>query len=157
MMHSAVWAWIPLVMSIIRNMRSIICAPPMMVRIRDAWPGQSTRVNWRYYSLIYLSNLVGTRVKKAEKPRSKVMPRSCDWGFLSRLAVDVTALRIRQMEVFPGSTCPRTPMLMLRHLLGWIVDTYSFVISSSYFSILIWFIEGDWDDLNKVLSDLYSD
>ena len=48
----------------------------------------------------------------------------------------MTALRIRQMEVFPESTCPRTPMLMLRHLLGWIVDTYSFVISSSYFSIL---------------------
>lgn len=142
MMHSAVWAWIPLVMSIIKNMRSIICAPPIIVLIKDAWPGQSTSVNWRYYSLIYLSNLVGTRVKKAEKPKSKVMPRSWDWGFLSRLAVDVTALSMRQIDVFPESTWPRTPMLMLRHLLGWIVETYSFVISSSYFSILIRFIEG---------------
>eukprot|EP00976_Prorocentrum_cordatum_P101395 1192612-Prorocentrum_minimum.AAC.1 len=25
----------------------MICAPPMMVRIREAWPGQSTRVVWR--------------------------------------------------------------------------------------------------------------
>lgn len=138
MMHSAVWAWIPLVTSIIKNMRSIIWAPPIMVRIKDAWPGQSTSVNWRYYSLIYLSNLVGTRVKKAENPRSRVIPRSCDWGFLSRLAVEVTALSMRHIDVFPESTCPRKPMLMLRHLLGWIVETYSLVISSSYFSILIY-------------------
>ena len=150
-MHSAVWACIPLVMSIIRNMRSIICAPPMIVRIKDAWPGQSTRVNWRYYSLISLSNLVGTRVKNAEKPRSKVMPRYWDCGFLSRLAVDVTALRILQMEVLPESTCPSTPILIFKHLLGWIVDTSSFVISSSYFSILlIWLMKMLQNYLNRV-------
>jgi hypothetical protein len=25
---------------------SMICAPPMMVRMSEAWPGQSTSVNW---------------------------------------------------------------------------------------------------------------
>lgn len=68
----------------------MICAPPMIVRMSDACPGQSTKVNCRYSYLIYLSNLVGTLVKNAEKPRSRVMPLYCDCGFLSRLAVDVT-------------------------------------------------------------------
>jgi hypothetical protein len=35
----------PLVASTTRIMRSMICAPPMMVRISEAWPGQSTSVN----------------------------------------------------------------------------------------------------------------
>lgn len=88
-MHSAVWAWIPLVISRIKNIMSMIWAPPMMVFIKEACPGQSTNVNWKYYYLIYLSNLVGTLVKKAEKPRSSVIPLSWDCGFLSRLAVEV--------------------------------------------------------------------
>ena len=135
MMHSAVWACIPLVISMIRNMISMICAPPMMVRMSDACPGQSTKVNWRYSYLIYLSNLVGTLVKNAEKPRSRVIPLYWDCGFLSRLAVDVTSLKILQMEVFPESTWPSTPMLMFKHFDGWIVDIYYFVRSSSSFSI----------------------
>lgn len=135
MMHSTVCAWIPLVISIMRNMISMICAPPMIVLMREAWPGQSTRVNCRYYSFIYLSNLVGTLVKKAENPRSRVIPLSCDWGFLSRLAVDVTSLSILQMEVFPESTCPKTPTLIFKHLMGRIVVIYYFVKSNNYFYI----------------------
>lgn len=140
MMHSAVWACIPLVMSIIRNIKSIICAPPIIVLIKEAWPGQSTRVNCKYSYFISLSKRVGTLVKKAEKPKSRVIPLSWDWGFLSRLAVDVTSLKILQIEVFPESTWPKTPILMLRHLIGCIVAIYYLVRSSNYFSILlIWF------------------
>mmetsp|Transcript_25800 Transcript_25800/g.75617 ORF Transcript_25800/g.75617 Transcript_25800/m.75617 type:complete len:247 (+) Transcript_25800:813-1553(+) len=43
--HSAVCVWMPLVRSMTRIIMSMICAPPMTVRIRDAWPGQSTSVN----------------------------------------------------------------------------------------------------------------
>lgn len=103
--------------------------------MRDACPGQSTKVNCKYYYFTSLSNLVGTLVKNAEKPRSRVIPLSWDWGFLSRLAVDVTSLRILQRDVFPESTCPKTPILILRHLAGWIRDIYSLVKSRSYFSI----------------------
>ena len=42
--HSAVWVWMPLVQSTTRTIRSMIWAPPMMVLMREAWPGQSTRV-----------------------------------------------------------------------------------------------------------------
>ena len=45
-MHSAVWVWMPLLASITRIIMSMIWAPPMIVRMREAWPGQSTRVNW---------------------------------------------------------------------------------------------------------------
>ena len=44
-MHSAVWVWMPLLASITRIIMSMIWAPPMIVRMREAWPGQSTRVN----------------------------------------------------------------------------------------------------------------
>lgn len=44
--HSAVCVCIPLVTSITRIKASIMDAPPITVRRRDAWPGQSTRVNW---------------------------------------------------------------------------------------------------------------
>jgi len=54
--------------------------------------------------LIDLSNRVGTPVKKAEKPRSNVIPLYCDCGFLSRLAVDVISLSILQIDVLPEST-----------------------------------------------------
>jgi hypothetical protein len=49
------------------------------------------------------------RVKKAEKPRSNVMPRSLLWGFLSSAAVLVTLLSVFASEVFPESICPSTP------------------------------------------------
>ena len=134
--HSAVCAWIPFVISITRNIISMIWAPPIMVLIKDACPGQSTKVNCRYYSLISPSNLIGTLVKKAEKPKSRVMPLSWDCGFLSRLAVDVISLSIRQSDVFPESTWPRTPMLMLTHFCGCMDVIYSFVKSNRSFSII---------------------
>mmetsp|Transcript_13379 Transcript_13379/g.34077 ORF Transcript_13379/g.34077 Transcript_13379/m.34077 type:complete len:247 (+) Transcript_13379:803-1543(+) len=43
--HSAVCVWMPLVRSITSSIMSMICAPPITVRISDAWPGQSTSVN----------------------------------------------------------------------------------------------------------------
>ena len=136
MMHYAVCAWIPFVISIIRTIISIIWAPPIIVLIKDACPGQSTNVNCKYSYLIYLSNRVGTPVKKAENPRSNVIPLYWDCGFLSRLAVDVTSLNILQIDVLPESTWPRTPTLILRHFDGCIFAIYSFVKSSNYFSII---------------------
>ena len=49
--HSAVCVWIPLETSMTSIMRSMICAPPMMVRINEAWPGQSTSVNCKVSNL----------------------------------------------------------------------------------------------------------
>lgn len=66
----------------------MIWAPPMIVRIRDACPGQSTNVNWKYLHLTLVSNSSGTLVMNEEKPKSKVIPLSLDWGLLSRLAVE---------------------------------------------------------------------
>lgn len=89
MMHSAVWAWMPFATSMIKNIISMIWAPPIIVFIKEACPGQSTNVNWKNYYFMILSNLIGTLVKNAENPRSRVIPLSCDCGFLSRLAVEV--------------------------------------------------------------------
>ena len=47
-MHSAVWVWMPLMASTTRIMRSMILAPPIIVRIKDACPGQSTSVIWTW-------------------------------------------------------------------------------------------------------------
>jgi len=57
--------------------------------------------------------------RKEEKPRSRVIPRSWDWGCLSRLAVDRWVDRARTKEVFPESTWPMTPTLMLKGRAGW--------------------------------------
>lgn len=43
-MHSAVCAWMPFMQSITMRSMSMIWAPPRIVRIRLAWPGQSTSV-----------------------------------------------------------------------------------------------------------------
>ncbi len=48
----------------------------MIVRMSDACPGQSTKVNCKYSYFIRASKRVGTLVKKAENPRSKVIPLS---------------------------------------------------------------------------------
>lgn len=53
----------------------MICAPPMMVLIKDACPGQSTRVNCSS-SHCSPRKLSGTLVVNEEKPRSSVIPRS---------------------------------------------------------------------------------
>ena len=44
MRHSAVWVWTPLTMSMTSIIMSMIWAPPIMVFISEAWPGQSTKV-----------------------------------------------------------------------------------------------------------------
>lgn len=89
-------------------------SPPMIVRIREACPGQSTRVNCRlsYCCLPPLSGRwSGISTVKEEKPRSSVIPLSRDCGFLSKAAVDAVLLSALASDVFPLSTCPSTPML----------------------------------------------
>mmetsp|Transcript_4704 Transcript_4704/g.8373 ORF Transcript_4704/g.8373 Transcript_4704/m.8373 type:complete len:241 (-) Transcript_4704:823-1545(-) len=151
--HSAVWVCIPLVASTTRRTMSMIWAPPMMVRMRDAWPGQSTRVTWRrsYFccrlvscglGLVLLFWLVsfslcfgllplfpllelpllwqlvfsgvdasstfvkcsGNGNKKAEKPKSNVIPLARDCLDLSNAAVDKTELSVLTKDVLPVST-----------------------------------------------------
>lgn len=65
----------------------MICAPPMTVRMSDAWPGQSTSVNCRT-AACRPASADGIGTVKEEKPRSSVIPRSLLCGFLSRAAVD---------------------------------------------------------------------
>lgn len=134
-MHSAVWVCIPLFISTTKNMRSIIWAPPMIVRIKDAWPGQSTKVNWKYFYFTLVSSSSGTRVIKDEKPKSNVIPLSWDWGLLSKLAVEATCVKTLQIEVLPESTCPSTPTLIFMQSFGLMAANYSFSISNSYLSI----------------------
>ena len=88
-MHYAVWVWMPLVISTTKSIMSIICAPPIIVFNSDPWPGQSTRVNCKYCSFVLVWNFYGIWVKKAENPKSRVIPLYWDWGFLSNDAVDV--------------------------------------------------------------------
>ena len=101
---------------------SMMLAPPIIVFIKDAWPGQSTRVNWmksRESGIeCFKRNQEGMRMMKAEKPRSSVIPRAYDCGFLSNPAVDAIVDRALHREVFPESICPRIPRLMLRILAG---------------------------------------
>lgn len=52
----------------------MIWAPPIIVLIKDAWPGQSTRVNWKYFYFTLVYNYSDTRVINEEKPKSKVIP-----------------------------------------------------------------------------------
>ena len=111
--HSAVWVWMPLPTSMTSSIRSMICAPPMIVRMSDAWPGQSTRVICICScSEPCATRCAGTSITKEEKPRSSVMPRSLDCGLLSMDAVEATVESARVRDVLPESTCPSTPTLM---------------------------------------------
>lgn len=113
--HSAVCVCTPLVTSTTNIIISIIWAPPIIVLIRDAWPGQSTSVNCRTsYGYFFKCSGIGTR--NEEKPRSSVIPRSLLWGFLSNDAVEAVELRALARAVFPLSIWPRTPMLKFRTL-----------------------------------------
>ena len=51
-------------------------------------------------------------IMNAENPKSRVMPLSLDWGFLSKLAVEATVLIALHKDVFPESIWPNTPMLI---------------------------------------------
>lgn len=89
--------------------------PPIIVLMSEAWPGQSTRVYWRLGHCGAASRRCsGISTEKDEKPRSRVMPRSLLWGFLSKLAVLSTVLRALDKLVFPLSTWPSTPTLKLK-------------------------------------------
>lgn len=131
-MHSAVWVWIPLLMSTTKNMRSMIWAPPIIVLIKDAWPGQSTRVNWKYFYFTLVYNYSDTRVINEEKPKSKVIPLYWDWGLLSKLAVDATCVNTLQIDVLPESTWPKTPTLIFMQSFGLMAANYSLSISNNY-------------------------
>mmetsp|Transcript_4868 Transcript_4868/g.11926 ORF Transcript_4868/g.11926 Transcript_4868/m.11926 type:complete len:328 (+) Transcript_4868:172-1155(+) len=101
--HSAVCVCRPFVMSTTSTIMSMICTPPMMVRMSEAWPGQSTSVNCSSsYGRCCRCSGIGT--ENDEKPRSSVMPRSRDWGCLSSAAVDSLVDRAATKLVFPLST-----------------------------------------------------
>ena len=50
----------------------------------------------------------------AENPKSSVIPRSLDYGFLSNPAVEAMVLSALHKEVFPESMWPKTPRFTLR-------------------------------------------
>ena len=92
----------------------------MMVLINEACPGQSTKVNWICsYCEIFgsVAKCAGMGRVKEEKPRSRVIPRCCDCGFLSNAAVDSDVERERTRDVLPASTWPKMPTFILRILL----------------------------------------
>eukprot|EP00965_Chrysotila_dentata_P201459 6180575-Pleurochrysis_carterae.AAC.1 len=119
--HSAVCVWMPLETSTTSTIMSMICAPPMIVRISEAWPGQSTSVIW---SRSYGSErkCSGSCVVNEEKPRSSVIPRSLLCGFLSNAAVEAEVLRarerLRSAKTHPDPVRPRDLMMMLGRLKG---------------------------------------
>lgn len=103
-----------------RLVQEICNSPPIIVRMSEACPGQSTRVNCRLSYCFWppLSRTwSGRSTVKEEKPRSSVIPLSRDWGFLSKAAVDAVLLSALASEVFPLSTCPSTPTLKFNVLM----------------------------------------
>jgi len=75
------------VTSMTRTMISIICAPPIIVRIKDACPGQSTIENCMVSKPLD-ARCSGVENFAMEKPRSSVIPRSWLCGCLSNPAVE---------------------------------------------------------------------
>ena len=116
--HSAVCVWMPLFTSITRIIRSMICAPPMIVRMSEAWPGQSTRVICIAPASSWPTSCSGSSVTNDENPRSSVIPRSLLCGCLSKHAVEPTVDSARERLVFPESTWPRMPTLMFSVFAG---------------------------------------
>lgn len=58
-MHSAVWIWIPFVMSTTKMAASMMWDPPRTVLIKEAWPGQSTKVNCKVLQFPGLAKWTG--------------------------------------------------------------------------------------------------
>jgi hypothetical protein len=110
---------VPFVTSMTSSTMSMICAPPMMVRMSEACPGQSTSVycscaypapehirrtspcQTRTFKVCRHVDLEGRETCHSEIrawkrcmqiPRSRVMPRSLLCGFLSNAAVEATVL-----------------------------------------------------------------
>jgi len=90
--------------------------PPITVRISEACPGQSTRVNCTCASWASPADRRwdGSGTQNDEKPRSSVIPRSLLCGFLSKHAVLATVLSAFARLVFPLSTWPSTPTLKFK-------------------------------------------
>lgn len=86
--------------------------PPMMVRMREACPGQSTNVNCS--SPGPGPSCGGSAVRRQEKPRSSVMPRARLCGARSKAAVEPVVLSARARAVLPLSMWPNTPTFTLR-------------------------------------------
>ena len=84
--------------------------PPIIVLMREAWPGQSTSVYWSFSSRPSC-RCSGRSTVKEEKPRSSVIPLSLLCGFLSKLAVLATVLKAFAKLVLPLSIWPKTPTL----------------------------------------------
>lgn len=128
----------------------------MMVLMREACPGQSTRVNCRLSHCgpspsplwpplsppLDSSRCPGRSTVKEEKPRSRVIPRSRDCGFLSKAAVDAVLLSALANDVFPLSTWPRTPTLKFRVLMGLCVES-DIVRNEGSFTYCEWVEEPD--------------
>lgn len=79
--------WMPRVTSTTNSIILMICAPPMIVLISDAWPGQSTKVTCSS-SYGRCCRWSGIGIAKEENPRSSVMPLSLLCGCLSIAAVE---------------------------------------------------------------------
>ena len=94
------------------------CAPPMIVRMSEAWPGQSTRVICIAPASSWPTSCSGNSVTNDEKPRSSVIPRSLLCGCLSKHAVEPMVESARERLVFPESTWPRMPTLMFSVFAG---------------------------------------
>ena len=100
----------------------------------------------------------GVLRKNAEKPKSKVIPRSWLCGFLSNEAVDAIELSLFESEVFPESTCPNIPMFKF--------NIFEASISLGIFSILsilfflffrfFFFCRGFFHDFFLILLIIYS-
>ncbi len=121
--HSAVCVYISFWQSTTSTIRSIMLAPPITVFISEAWPGQSTSVNWMWsialnFSGSFVFSHLGTSTTKALKPKSRVMPRSLDYGLLSKPAVLATVLSALHKLVLPESMWPNTPMFMFSRRAG---------------------------------------
>ena len=111
--HSAVCVWTPFVMSTTNSIISMICAPPMIVRMSDECPGQSTNVNCTCEDSSVRGKCCGLGMWAHEKPKSIVMPRSRLWRLLSNAEVDEVVLNAFANDVLPLSMWPKQPTLML--------------------------------------------
>ena len=84
-----------------RRRTSIIWEPPIIVFRREAWPGQSTNVNWSFEVGM---GEEGCGSCRPEKPRSRVIPLDLDSVDLSIEAVETREAREAESVVFPEST-----------------------------------------------------
>jgi len=73
--------------------------------------------------------------RKALNPRSSVIPRCLDCDDLSKDAVDKRVDKVLTKDVFPESTCPKTPMFIFSIRSGLRFARFSFFASSPTFLV----------------------